>query len=263
MIIASPAGNRVWAVETPVGTVVQKLYREREVWLRRRVKNRLEKFRGLKTASFARTRRATERELLALWAEHGFDVPADLTDAHPELCSGDEITVLEFIHGRIFAHALTGDRLPLDRREALLRQFATDWGQRHAKAIELGDARLVHEHGSLKHVLWSGDRLVTFDLENSFRAGADPRPLIGKEIAGYLRSLAKCVSRDALGRDIAIVVDAYPHPDLLHAAVTEYLDNPRRLRRTLWAIDERRSRGRDTGRSKYDVLRILRSALER
>ena len=257
-------GNRVWRVETPDGPVLQKLYGERGGCLHALAREVASRIRDGKTSTLAAGRRATERRLLELWRNHGFDVPRDITRSHPDLAN-DRTLILEFVPGRLLSQVL-GDR-PTDAesdaesRTALLRRFATEWGRRHRVALDHGEAGLVQEHGGFLHVIVSGDRLVTFDLENAFRPRKDLTPILAKEIAAYVRSLAKLSGPDRFEDDLRTLVAAYPERPLLEATVRHYLENDRFLWRVIWAIDQRREARRGRRHGKFAALRALASVL--
>jgi hypothetical protein len=149
-------GNRSWRIETTLGPALQKLYLERGGALAVRGREALIRLAGVKTSARARARRATERRLLRLWREHGFDVPQDWTDALPEF-RAPNVAILEFIEGAVpLWDVLALERLSAARREAVLRAFSAEWGRRHQEALRSGEAGLVQEHGTIRHVLVVG-----------------------------------------------------------------------------------------------------------
>jgi len=260
-------GNRLWPVDTPRGRVLQKLYAERGGPLRSRLRDLLARLRGGKSGTRAAARRATERRLLALWRAAGLDVPADLSDEHPDLANARTL-VLEYVEGPLLSHALraaAGDRA---RRDALLTAFAAATRRRHDLALQRGEPGLVQEHGGVQHVLVSGppgaERLVTFDLESAFAPRRDLLPLLAKELGATLRSLARAQGRDVdaavLRADIAAFVRGYGERARLAACAAHYL-RPRGLARVLWAVDralEERAGGEG---GKYELMALLQDAV--
>jgi hypothetical protein len=252
-------GNRSWRVETPRGAVLQKLYGERSGGLRAALREALISLAGAKTSARAAARCATERRLLAKWRAAGFDVPLDRTAEFPEL-GGPRVAVIEFVEGgRPLWDVLVRKDLADADRDALLGRFAAQWGRRHAAAIAAADAELVQEHGSLRHVLAAGGRLVTIDLEQAFRPRRDVRPLVAKEIAATLRSHWKRVGEERFARDLRTLAASYPDAAVLRLAADEYLRSPSALRRLLWRCD-RALRGRKAA-AKYRPLEMLDAAL--
>lgn len=256
-------GNRIWRVATPRGSVLQKLYGERGGWLQSWARELGSRLRGGKTSTRAAGRRATEARLLKLWQQAGLDVPADLSDVHPEL-SNARTLVLEDVPGPLLSQALSDPALPPGRRRQLLARFAQQWGARHRLALARHEPALVQEHGSFQHVILSGERLVVFDLENAFRPRRQLEPIVYKEIAAYLRSLGKLLGPDQHGQlaaDLSVIIEAYGDRERLAATVRHYLENPSPLWRLLWAFDRRRARRGGRHGDKYDILVSLRQAL--
>jgi hypothetical protein len=252
-------GNRIWRVATPQGTVLQKLYAERGGWAYAWRRELLTRLRGGKTSTRAAGRRATERRLLRLWREAGLDVPADLSEAHPDLANARTL-VLEDVPGPLLSQVLSDAALPAGRRAELLRRFARQWCARHRLAEQRDEPAFVQEHGGLQHVIVSGERLVTFDLENAFLPRRDLAPILAKEIASYLRSLAKA---GRLEGDLPVLVEAYADKQRLASAVRHYLESPSLAWRTLWALDRFRARRTGRHRDKYEALAALRATLLR
>ncbi len=151
----------------------------------------------------------------------------------------------------------------------------------------------LHEHGGVTHVLVSGAsgvadarrvRLVTFDLENAFKPQRDLQPLIAKEIASCVRSLARAggggrghAAGDAGGvaggvagggaaallqEDLQAFVRGYGARDRLAAATAHYLRNPSLLWRALWSVDRWREERRRRPHGKYALLAALQSVLD-
>lgn len=254
-------GNRIWIVPTQDGPVLQKLYAPHSAGPGYWARLLAERLARQKTPTTVSARQRTERTLLAAWRDAGCDVPADLTDRHPSLVH-PRVTLLEYVEGPLLGRLLSGGRLGRAARGDLLRRFAAAWGRRHGLAVDRADARLVQEHGTFLHVIVSGERLVTIDLEQAFRPRRDVLPLVAKEIVAYVRSLAKGADPETFRADLDALVCAYPRPELLAAAVREYLDSPSPLRRVLWALDRRLRRDRRRPLGKYRALAVLAEALE-
>lgn len=252
-------GNRIWRVSVPGGTVLQKLYGERGSWLAAAKRELGSRLRGGKTSTRAAARRATEARLLRLWREAGLEVPADLSAVHPELANARTL-VLEDVPGVLLSEALVDPALPPGQRDELLRRFARACRARHDLALARGEAGLIQEHGTVQHVIVSGERLVSFDLENAFLPRRDLRPLLAKEIASILRSLARLGDEARFRRDLAVVVSAYGDLDRLRDAARFYLQ-PSSLRwRIVWALDRLHEEREGKAHGKYRVLRALRDA---
>jgi len=255
-------GNRVWRVETPDGPAVQKHFAPRGSPVREGIRALLTALARRKTSPRATTRRETEQRLLALWRQAGFDVPEEVSARNPGFAS-EHTLLLRFVHGpqllRLLRRRSTATRA---ERDDLLRRFAATWRRRHALAIALPEPAFVQEHGSFAHVLVEGERFVVFDLEQAYRTGREVLPLVAKEIAGYLRSLAAYNDPEVYRADVAAIVEGYGDDDLLRAVTDEYLHNPRPGRRLLWAVDRALEPRRKRSASKYGALRVLREVLD-
>lgn len=245
-----------------MGPVLQKHFGERGVWLHRWAREILTQLLGKKTSTLAAERCATERRLLALWAEAGLAAPRDLSAEHKDL-AGPDTLVLEFVQGRLLTKVLTDASLDESARAAALQGFARGWCARHRLALERDEPAFVQEHGTLDHVLYDGERFVTLDLENAFRPVQPVLPLLCKEIAGYVRSLSRCQDEAGFQRDLATLVAAYPDTERLAAAADHYLANPSPWMRMMWSVDRRRVQRRGKRYGKYQVLESLRAALAR
>ncbi len=200
-------GNRVWRVETARGTVVQKYYGERGPLFTRCVRELGYALRGGKSRPSGAARRATEGRLLELWRVAGFDVPRELSGEHPGLVNA-RTRILEWIEGRSLQAVLEEPGLPEATRRDLLQRFARTLAQRHRLALERQESGLIQEHGSLDHVLVCGERLVSFDLENAYVRRGDLRPLVAKEVAECLRSLARIDAGAHFAEDLRLFVQA-------------------------------------------------------
>jgi hypothetical protein len=260
-------GNRLWVVDTPRGRVLQKLYAERGGALRCRVRDLLARLRGGKSGTRAAARRATERRLLALWRAAGCEVPRDLSDEHADLVNKRTL-VLEWVEGPLLSRALREAGADRARRDALLERFGADCRRRHDLALQRGEPGLVQEHGGVQHVIVAGDagapRLVTFDLESAFAPRRDLLPLLAKEVAATLRSLAKAQGRDfeegAFRADVRAFVRGYGERARLAACAAHYL-RPRGFTWVLWALDRALEEREEGEGGKYDVLSVLQEVL--
>ncbi|MHC4820350.1 MAG: hypothetical protein ACYTDX_01350 [Planctomycetota bacterium] len=256
-------GNRVWRVETPTGPVIQKLYRRKAPVWQSAFRSLFARFLRSATGVSIRGRWQVERRMLGEWRKAGVDVPRVLDEEHPRL-AGDDITIMEFIDGRLFGWVLGGrDRADRAQRDDAIDRVCAAWGGRLAVAAEKGDRRLVQVHGSFMHYVLTDDRVVTFDLEQVYLPRGAVMPVIAREIAMCLRFLAKQGDRDTFRLDLDVIVASFPARPLLEATVTEYRHSPSVLRRLVWAMD-RAVRGKERGhRGKYAVIDELKLALDR
>lgn len=219
---SSRPGSRhaVVRYETPQGPVVVKHFGRRRGRLRLALKQIGHWTFAGKTPASAAGRRQTEAECLELWSRHGFDVfrPVAKAELPPIM---EPHLVLEFVQGRTACEMLRDPGVAESAKVRLLERFAPEWRRRHATALELDEPRLLHEHGSFRHVFVAGERLITFDFEIAWRRRHVTGRLIGREIASYLRSLGR-VSGDRDDRfqaRLVRLVRAYGDPAQLRECV--------------------------------------------
>jgi len=238
----SSRGNLLLLRETPAGKRALKVYRRRRGALREafaRVSHRL--FEGKRSPS-AWGRWETERRSVELWQQHGFDVPALLEAAAPPELKGLPCTWFEFVPGPPLFWHLLDPELSAARQEALVRELAQSSRRRHALALELGEPLLLHEHPTTKHVLVSGERLVTIDLEGGYGPDFSPEVAAGLEVAGVVRSLWRDPSQAPLSEALpAAYVDGYGDPSLLREVARAAQSG---LRGALRGWSDRRRRAR-------------------
>lgn len=198
-----------------------------------------------KSGTSIAARAQTEREVAELWRGHGFDTFEILPDDLLADESDDSRLVMEFVEGRSL-YALLADR---DADESLvrdeLRRFGADWRRRHALAIEHREPRLLHEHGTFKHV-WLGDgRQINFDFEICWTSQPRIVELAGREAASFLRSMGRaCVDRAQFESRLRVVTAAYADRRQIEALAAAIL-RPRRPLARLGYWLERFKRRRD------------------
>lgn len=185
----SQRGNAILELETDAGRRVLKVYRRRR-GLARETLSRASHwlFEGKRSPS-AWGRWETERRSVELWGRHGFDAPELYDDPAPPELAGLPCTWFELVPGRPLFWHLVDEVVSEAEKRRLVRALAQSTRRRHALALELRDPLLLHEHPTTKHVLLSGERLVTIDLEGGYRADFSPEVAAGLEVAGLVRSL--------------------------------------------------------------------------
>ena len=180
-----------------------------------------------------RGRMHTETECLALWRKHGFDV-FRLLDAKVPFEVPDPHLVFRYYPGRTLYSILEDGAVPETEKLALLEKFSSTWGRRQKSALELMEPRLLHEHGSFRHVFASGDRLFTFDFEIAWVRRSFTPYLLVREVGAFLRSLGRASWPGKFDPRLRAVVRAYPYPDLLRTTVRRALRSPNPLRRGIY-----------------------------
>ena len=102
-----------------------------------------------KSNLWPRGRMRTEAECMALWQKHGFDVfrIRDVSVAVVEI-RGPHL-ILEFCPGRTLYKILDDDAMPEEEKNGLLERFSNEWGERHQRALDLMEPRLLQRLESL------------------------------------------------------------------------------------------------------------------
>lgn len=191
------------------------------------------------TSLMPKARRKVESACLRLWRGCGIRVFDTYEDVRVEGLPEGGYTLFEYVDGTLFRDWFSDGSRPLDDKRAMWRRFVAEWERRHRLAIERCEPRLVHENGTLDHVMITGDELLYFDLEMAYRSRSRRRvrAFVAEEILSFLRSLGRCVSpgeRDAL---LADTVACYGDRELLELAVRIGCRHPNPLRRIADHID--------------------------
>lgn len=213
-----------------------------------------------KSSITARARRNTELDVLALWKREGFDVPA--TYPLPEVPADFPCCLaMEWIPGPTMAEVLHDKNTSLTFKKEVIARYARDWGRRHARALELGEPRLLQENPTLSHVFISGDRLVHFDFEIVFTRKKDLERLVRREIVGVLQSLSKA-GGDSFGTLLDTLLAAYPDLSCFRQTARE-LDRYGTVPVAGWtAIFHRLTRGIKHYRKRLKLIKTLDRALK-
>ena len=209
--------------------------------------------------AFARCR--TERENLVLWKKSGFDVPElfkhTFTPALPVhyLC-------MEYAEGPSLSAYLLDPKVTPDRKDSAFIGFLAQWGKRHDSAEQLCNPRLIQEHATFDHVMLSGSRFVTFDLEVSYTKPGNIRRLIAYEICGYLRSIFKKMPEDQILHFMDLLIKHYPNRFLLENIYPELWENQNALTSFIQTLDRTVSK-RDQKMNRYEIARKLKDKLDK
>jgi len=252
-------GNLLYVVD---GKRILKLYRRRRARWRapwRDLGQWMEGKRGVRPEE----RRRVECESLELWKREGFDVPACYEDTLPDGIDQPALW-LEYCPGPSLFDLVRDADTAMDRKRDCVRRFAGDLARRQARALQLGDPRLSHEHPSVLHVLVHEDRLVSFDLETAFKPSYDVEMAVEQELAGVVRSLFRAVPEDGdtltdafiLGYDDSEVSDAIGQLETIARRGLATRGLKRRLRHLRFMLRPRRM-------SKLEGLRAVLRALDR
>jgi hypothetical protein len=204
----------------------------------------------------------TERKALDIWRQHGFDVFQSL-EGEVDIDIPFPYLVLEYVGGPTLKNFFRDPDIRSGQKRQVLKQFLPDWGRRHLSAGQTGNRFLIQEHASFKHVLFGNDgRLITFDFEEVFTERHPLAFLIGREIAGYLRSLFRVSSATDFDAYLDILLDHYRPTEFLSYPYTYFFCHPNILLRSFYAV-LRRFPVNQQDNSRYSVIRRLQHRLGR
>jgi hypothetical protein len=251
--------NSVWFLAWKGKPVVLKVYGRRRTRIREWLTH-VTQLCGGRTGYTAGARRETERLCLTLWRETGFDVPRIDCEPLPLPPLPAPFLLMEYLPGPSLAAFLSDPSVQPEEKDAGFIRFLSDWGRRHAAALVLSEPALLQEHPGLDHLLVSGIRLATFDLEVAYTSRGRVAEGISAEIAGFVRSLFKSLPEQNARHYLQLLAQAYPSRSRLIRVHTDLFTNPSPVRRLFHALDRRLLR--KPGRlDKYVAAERLREAL--
>jgi len=231
----SSRGNLVVQSRTGGKEAVLKVYRPRHGPLGEGLADFSQRCIEGKRGARPRRRRDTERESLEVWRVHGFDAPAVLAGEAPDWAKPHPVLWMEYLPGRTLFEYLEDPRASREERIMVLGSFAESCARRHRTAVATGETRLVQEHPSLRHVMVSGSRLATFDLENAYAAAFPVRIAVAFELSSTLRSMLR-LGEGAFESFLA----AYAAPEILRESLGVFFAPSLRWRIYRWLETSRR-----------------------
>jgi hypothetical protein len=251
--------NSVWLLAWNERSYVLKIYGRRRTRLREWMTHLSQRLTG-KTGYTANARRETERRCLTLWRDAGFDVPRIDCAPVPLPPLPVPFLLMEYLPGPLLGSFLADpDGRPEEKKRLFLR-FLGDWGKRHAAALARSEPALLQEHPGLDHLLVSGTRLATFDLEVAYTSRSRVAESVSAEIAGLVRSLFKVLPEQEAGRYLGLMAKSYPDRSRLARVHTDLFNSPSPAVRPIHALDRRLFR-KPGSLDKYGAAERLRAAL--
>ena len=253
---ADGTGNVILRSVAESPRVMLKVFRRRHRFVRE-ASQRFATLLERRTSAAPRARCENERRSIEIWSAAGFRVPRLLDRPIPESV-GPPALWLEWCEGRSLGAGLTDPAQPTNDRLADIRHLAHDLRRRNRMALDRREIRLVQEHPSPHHVLFTDDdpRPLFLDFENGYRPSYGVMAAIGQEIAAHLRRIVRLGAAPATD-----VLDhfarGYGDDDLLGEA-TSIVFGPSGLYRALVRWADLRRRGRHDGKTA-----IMRSLAER
>jgi tRNA A-37 threonylcarbamoyl transferase component Bud32 len=192
---------------------------------------------------------AAEAEILGLWRNEGFGVPA-VSQQTVESIS-DPHLVISLLPGRSLQHVLRDPALPPERRLKQLRHVLDDLLRRHERAMQCNDVRLVHRDASTANVMLTDTAVATLDFE-TFPGETSVADACAVELGKVLRWAMRDLGASHIPAVAGLAVQVYTgRRDLLERLVTRTLDRPMQFWHR-WR--DRRRKRKDAGElTKYDV----------
>ncbi len=196
-----------------VGSDVLKIFRRRRSALREFVGEWAVRWIERKRGVSRKTRHATEKRSLKTWSRYGFDVMRT-RDIPPPAGMDDPVIWMEYCPGRPLTRLMADPAVAWEEKMDHLRRVAREMSRRHSLAWKNDERFLVHERGSLKHVMIWDDRQVRFDFEAGYYPNCPMEEALAQEMAGMLRSLAQTTG-DRFEEALPIFVESYDEPERL------------------------------------------------
>jgi hypothetical protein len=198
----------------------------------------------------------TEKKVMKTWHDHGFHVFKQ-SEVEDFIGIKEPHLVLEYVRGQTLLSFFADPHVGKDEKTAMLRRFIPEWGRRHHLAMKSGNRLLIQEHPSFKHVFVNDTgQFFAFDFETVYQAPHRLASLIGREIAGYVRSLYKVTAPEEFSGFLDIIIQEYPHREYLLYPFRFFFRHPNPIMRMLYSLDRRRPRHQKR-HSKYPVARML------
>ncbi|UCD81445.1 MAG: hypothetical protein JSW26_08505 [Desulfobacterales bacterium] len=194
-----------------------------------------------------------EMQSLQLWRENGFEVFRQ-SDEHPPISIDAPHLVFEYVSGRTLKNYFLDLEIAKAEKLCAFKRFLPEWGRRHFLANKTKNRFLIQEHATFQHVYMPAEdrRFIFYDFEIIYTHRHSLPSLIGREIAGYVRSLPA----EDLDDYLRILIREYPQPEFLYYPFYYFFRHPNPVIRFLNAADRRLPRNRRQ-QSKYNIaLRI-------
>ena len=135
---------------------------------------------------------------------------------------------MHYVPGQSMYEMLSDPSIPEATVTAELERFGAEWARRHALAIERREARLLHEHGTFRHIWIGAGRQINFDFEICWTSAPRIVQLAGRETASFLRSLGRATADPTrFEARLKVLAAAYGRPDQV-AQITDAVLKPKR-----------------------------------
>jgi hypothetical protein len=242
------AKHGIFLIESLGEKWVIKHYDHKRGHLQRQLMN-LENYLCGQSGTSPQCRFQTEKNVLEIWRENGFDVFCEPDEPLP-ICIDAPHLVFEYVPGQTMKQYFLDHKIPKADKLDIFKRFIPEWAKRHFLAYTNENHNLLQEHPTFQHVYMSAkdQRFIFYDFEVVYTRRHHLPGLIGREIAGYIRSLPP----EDLDDYLRILIREYPHPEFLYYPFNYFFSHPNLLIRFLYALDRQTLRNRRP-RSKYNI----------
>jgi tRNA A-37 threonylcarbamoyl transferase component Bud32 len=205
------------------------------------------------TGAGARLRRRTEMETLEHWRRAGYAVPRVYPAAAP--ASPRPHLVLDYIPGQTLRDCLRDDRRDIEQRLSLAGEVLAGLSARQARALKLGDWRLLRDDANTGNFVVDGDgRIFQVDFER-VPAAENLHEAAAMELAKLMRWMARDLGRPNLDRLAALAVKAYGGQSQVIGRVIDR--TLARLGQWFHRFRDARKRAQEGEITKYDIAEGL------
>ena len=218
-----------------------------------RLLSNLENYLSGRSGVSPQSRFRNEKESIQIWRENGFEVFRQ-SNEHPPISIDVPHLVFEYVPGRTLKNYFLDRKIPKADKLSTFKRFLPEWGRRHFLAYKIKNRQLIQEHATFQHVYMSAEdrRFIFYDFEIGYTHRHSLSSIIGREIAGYVRSLPS----EDLDDYLRILIREYPQPEFLYYPFYYFFRHPNLFLRFLYAVDRQLPRNRRQI-SKYNIaLRI-------
>lgn len=252
------AKHGIYLVETSAKRWVIKYYHHKRGQLQR-LFSKLENYLSGRSGVSPQRRFRNEKQSLQIWRDNGFEVFRQC-DEFPSISIDAPHLVFEYVAGRTLKDYFLDREIPKADKLLAFKRFLPEWGRRHFLAYKTKNRQLIQEHATFQHVYMSAEdqRFIFYDFEVVYTQRYSLPGLIGREIAGYIRSLPP----EDLDDYLHILIREYAYPQFLYYPFYYFFRHPNLFLRFLHALDRQLPRNRRQ-RSKYNIAIRIHDYLQR
>lgn len=256
--LRAEAKHGIFLIETSGKKWVIKYYHHKR-GKPQRLFSYLENYLGGRSGISPHRRFRNEKQSLQIWRENGFDVFRQ-PDEFPPISIDAPHLIFEYVPGRTLKDFFLDREISRADKLRAFKRFLAEWGRRHFLAHKQENRYLIQEHATFQHVYLSAEdqRFIFYDFEIVYTHRHSLPGLIGREIAGYVRSLPL----EDLDDYLPILIREYPRPEFLYYPFYYFFQHPNLCLRFLYAVDRQLPRNRRQ-KSKYNIALRIQDYLQK